>query len=162
MQVFMQRVKRAAVVTQKYCYSWGCLPCWGKEQQCVLTLASDRFPREICFWRHATVSLWYFGNLCLATTEQQILKWDWTVSVSFASVPQFLYTSFLSLMFCLTYTEIQFTSTLKLLKFKYEVHCSQHNYWYWVNNGNTSIIVVMYQALVQPIAKLSISCNTPL
>lgn len=39
MQVFMQRVKRAAVVTQKYCYSWGCLPCWGEEQQRVLTLA---------------------------------------------------------------------------------------------------------------------------
>lgn len=125
---------------------------------------SDRFPREICFWRNATISLRYFGNLCLATTEQQILESDWTVSVSFVSVPQFLVFSlytpfFLSLMFCLTYTEIQFISTLKLLKFKYEVHYSQHNYWYIVSKVNMFIIVVMYQALVQLIAKLSISCN---
>lgn len=35
---------------------------------------SNIFPREIYFWENATVPLWFFGYLCLATTEQQILE----------------------------------------------------------------------------------------
>lgn len=38
-QDFIQRVESAGIVTQKYCYSWACLPCWGKEQQCIFPLA---------------------------------------------------------------------------------------------------------------------------
>lgn len=163
MQVFMQRVKRAAVVTQKYAIHEGVYPVevksssvcslWPKWQISQGNLLPEKcqFPYGILGIRDwLLLSSWYWSETELS---QYLLP-------QFLLV--FLYTSFfLSLMFCLTYTKIQCTGTLNLLKLKYEVHYSQHNYWYLVNKVNLFVILVMYQALVQLIPKLSVSCNTP-